>query len=798
MTTNRKLIYWATLIRGTAYFYSYANKSENFQKEAGLAITQFMEVHKEYFESLPEEFAKCNEHLSTENYHLIDRCYNLVCNDIVNDNNITQQPTLIPVTETIKLSAEKIRKKGGWHGFQATPLNMTNLSFPEKNPQIQSYKSLWINFIEELRLIKANTFEAFCETYLSLLEKYTSHIPFLKGSFCDISLYDTIKMAGAFSSCINDTNNCEAPFLLIGADFSGIQNYIYQVISKYAGINLKGRSYYLRLLSDAVVRYLLKCMELPSANIIYNSGGGFYLLAPNTSTTCERYNSAVKEIEEHLYRTHGMSLFIAIDTVAVSEKRLLHQDTEKTIQDSWKELFEKRDHKKRARFAHQIAANYDAFFIPQGRGNETRDMITGEIIPDEEITFHPDKWDKELLNNLKELFGKEPALRQITGEQIQLGRRLKETDIVVIADKAIIPEDFYITPIGLGFYYYFWKKSDLIKYAPILNGYKDHISIITYNGDSTGDIIFLNKEFTNTQNSFGFKFYGGKMTKGKTFEEFCYAHNKENNDAFKRLGILRMDVDNLGSIFQSGIIRERANMARYSALSRSFDYFFSGYLNTLQKEFKETSYILYSGGDDLFIIGDWNSMIAMARRIHEEFKKYTCGNPAFSISGGIAILPVKYPVMKGAEESGEEETNAKEHICSTFSKNSISFMGYALNWDLEFPLLEELKSKLVSLDSRNILPSSFRSKILIHLASANITNHKINNVKTYWMLTYDLTRMKERINEPKVKLMIDICIREICSNAKSLNGQSLTTSYHPLELWGLACRWAELEIRSNK
>lgn len=46
--------------------------------------------------------------------------------------------------------------------------------------------------------------------------------------------------------------------MLIGADLSGIQSYIYQVVSKYAGKNLKGRSFYLRILSDSIVRFLLK------------------------------------------------------------------------------------------------------------------------------------------------------------------------------------------------------------------------------------------------------------------------------------------------------------------------------------------------------------------------------------------------------------------------------------------------------------------------------------------------------------------------------------------------------------
>ena len=85
-------------------------------------------------------------------------------------------------------------------------------------------------------------------------------------------------------------------------------------------------------------------------------------------------------------------------------------------------------------------------------------------------------------------------------------------------------------------------------------------------------------------NIYGLEFYGGNEIGEKempTFEDMCNKHIAK--DAFKRLGVLRMDVDNLGQIFQQGILPERATLSRYAALSRSFDYFFSGY--NLEREF---------------------------------------------------------------------------------------------------------------------------------------------------------------------------------------------------------------------
>jgi CRISPR-associated protein Csm1 len=56
-------------------------------------------------------------------------------------------------------------------------------------------------------------------------------------------------------------------------------------------------------------------------------------------------------------------------------------------------------------------------------------------------------------------------------------------------------------------------------------------------------------------------------------------------------------------------------------VSRSFDYFFSGYLNTIQQEIApDTSFIVYSGGDDLFNVASWEDAIELAKKIRSDFK----------------------------------------------------------------------------------------------------------------------------------------------------------------------------------
>jgi CRISPR-associated protein Csm1 len=365
--------------------------------------------------------------------------------------------------------------------------------------------------------------------------------------------------------------------------------------------------------------------------------------------------------------------------------------------------------------------------------------------------------------------------------------------IISTEQLSYLQDIFYVQPAELGYYYYFLNtKTDAERLKSV-----DNCTIVRFNNPNFNQLIKGNN------NTYELQFYGGNEWNGNSFE--AMVNPKGENSDFKRLGVLRMDVDNLGTIFQNGILPERSTLSRFAALSRSFDYYFSGYLNTIWKETDiDTSFIIYSGGDDLFIVGSWDTAIALAKKIREDFREFTCKNSAFSISGGVAIVPSKFPIMKGADKSDNEEKNAKGHSANGKSKNSISFMDFPLNWDEEFPAVENLKGEFVRLIKDEKEPSSLLSKIMAHATNAKIEKNKITQrreitiIKTFWMLTYDLSRFRDRTKNVDTKQLLNNCVKEICGNKSLLNGNPLKTDYHPLELWAFAARWAELEIRSKK
>lgn len=670
------------------------------------------------------------------------------------------------------------------------------------------YEKLWLEFIKEFKFLQQENYRAFSETLLYLLYKYTCTIPSSTINFPDVSLFDHLKTTAAIAICLYDWEKSEKnlasindPFLMIGADFSGIQNYIYNIISKSAAKNLKGRSFYIKLLSDSIVTLILQELDLFEANVIYNAGGGFFILAPNTPFVSGKLPELRQKIEDKIFETHGTSIYVAIDSIFMSKETLMGKAGFPALGDCWTTLFEKRDTLKKQRYKNRIIKDYELFFEPGEHGGITRrDAITGEEIQANAKNIYTIDGNRADANN-----SDSEVVQELTYKQISLGRKLKQAEIWVISNRPLNywPEKESINPGNLGIYYYFLSEKELNAKAEKLKSSADWVKIITINANGNGECDFLNPAIQGNNNVYGFDFFGGndypidENGDPKFFDELA------GEDGFRRLGILRMDVDNLGNIFQNGIKSQQSTFSRYAALSRNLDWFFKGYINSIwYNEFKDTTYIVYSGGDDLFIVGHWNACIAFAERIMKTFKLFTCENENLSISGGMAIVPPKYPIKKAAQESAEAEKSAKnyqEEINGVIKneKNAICFLGYPMGWEIEYPVIKSLKTELVRLLVTEKLPKSFISKLNSHFSQAEKQNDGKLKIppRMYWMMAYDFGRMISRTKDVAAINLIEQCKMDIVSNR--INGNSFE-NYHALQIWHIAARWAELEYRSLK
>jgi CRISPR-associated protein Csm1 len=682
-------------------------------------------------------------------------------------------------------------------------------------PDAAEYKPLWEAFTNEFKHIAHDNPQNFAETTLSLLHTYTTTIPATTTDLPDVSLYDHSRTVAALAVCLYDwlqekdfdknalNQSSQEPFLLLGGQISGIQNFIYNIIGRYAAKNLKGRSFYLELLCDDVISYILSELQLFSGNIIYNSGGNFYFLVPNTQSVQDKLKEIEFAIQAQLFHKHKTELAMVLATQPVSLKDL--QD--KNIAAPWSKLFDAINAKKAQKHRLVLQENFDKLFTPQGGSKESTqtDAITGDEIVGKVEHLDDDK-------NL--------PVGEYTYEQIALGYHLK--DAVALAEvsayepyfEKYAKEQKFINrcdPLReIGSAYYLIDEEGIKKISQKFDNREGILKRII--GLNRFDISLARfEQIRKHQPAWSFKLYGGndfpvvtvsyegkEEKEPKTFSEMAgmAEEGRQYKDfqelKFKRLGVLRMDVDNLGKIFSKGFEGEET-LARFASLSRQMDLFFKGYLNIIREsddKFRDNLLILYAGGDDLFAVGHWADVIRFAREVRESFRRFTNRND-LTISGGVAILPAKFPIGKAALIAGEAEDKAKDFKDKdgNKNKNAICIFNEAISWDGEFTKVEELKDQMVRLRESESLSASFLQQLMRFQMVKNRENTDLSYV---WNAAYAIGRYKERAkNQSETLEFLDKVQIHLFA------GDTHTSRDRYFDLYAIAARWAELELRSN-
>jgi CRISPR-associated protein Csm1 len=692
-----------------------------------------------------------------------------------------------------------------------TEIELSKNFFPkykfERSGQ-KEYADLWKKFADELSKIPKKDIRQLSDSILYLLEKYTVTIPSSTKHLPDVSLYEHSRSTAAYALCLydflsdaknkgrfpKDIKADEEPFLLIGGDLSGIQAYIYDIVGKGAAKNLKGRSFYLQLIVEVIVQYLLDELNLYRSNIVYSSGGGFYILAPNTDEVAKKLPNLINTLTEKIRNRHGTKLYLAIDSEPI-KKSVIFDGKLNTL---WTELTKKLSEKKLNRFADYIASDegYEFFFKPSDEGGrQQRDAVTGEEFEVGERKY-PFSLDEE----------NDEKVKKNTFEQIRLGKILRDKISFVVIAKSEIPywendhrfygisTHKYFRPLDIGKFYYFLSENEIQGLKQRLTGSVDDATILKVNDTQLGDFIL-----TGNRNVNGFTFYGGNDLPRTQDDEALYFDEMAGDESvsFKRLGILRMDVDRLGKIFKDGFKENRRTFSRYSSLSRSLDFFFKGYLNTIWQEdkfLKENTFILYAGGDDLFIVGKWDASLAFAQKIQSAFEEWTCQNPVMGISGGMALVGGRFPIAKAATQSDEEEKLAKGHVFSKKEKNALSFLQMPLAFGKELAMVEDLKKELVKyIQDESGIPKGFLGKISALHSMKTEQEKKGQNPSWRWISAYDIGRAIQRTKSNEAKQFFEKVKINLFTN-KKMEGSD---KYEYIDLLHFAARWAELEMRSK-
>lgn len=699
--------------------------------------------------------------------------------------------------------------------YTALPLEPLALNrealFPQANSSVDQagFSKLWKEFVATFEGWCPRSPDALCEGLLLRLWVYTHAIPSSTIDLPNVSLYDHLKITGAFSASIVHflmeekkwdgisswtISDKDEPLLLVGADLSGIQSFIYDVGSKQASKNLKGRSFYLQQLMQSVAKQFLREIELQSGHVLYASGGKFYLLAPNTESVRTRIVSFQNDLAQKLFEVHAASLYIGLDSVVLSHADLIgsrgrQEDARSSIlTEKWRELGERLGDQKQRRFASLLSNKFEKFFQPIGQGGESpSDSITGEELGEKDVIIKDDNEDSK------------GVYSRATNDLIVLGRELRRYSYLGFGVKG----DYNLAGSSRLSFLSDGKTGSSLTWQTVLNNPSEAVRVSTASAIPTS-----------------LSFYGGNDfpadPKGdpKTFEDLG------GEGSLKRLGILRMDVDNLGLLFERGL-RGRKTLSTLATLSRSLDTFFQGYLNTLwstqegsytKAKFRDHTFIVYSGGDDLFIVGRWDVVLDFAETIQTELRAYAGGNPHITLSAGMAIVPPKYPIARAAQLAAAAEKAAKKHEHAKVQKASICLSGMELGfvsrselgsenqlmplaWDKEWLLVRAIASEMLDLLKQKTLPRSFLS----HLKGFYVKSKQDQAFSWQWQLAYSWARMAEGDSEEKRRIRVYLKTQQsrILAGKNSGVVELQSSVYNYFDVYQYAARLTELLLRTH-
>ena len=526
---------------------------------------------------------------------------------------------------------------------------------------------------------------------LQIIEEGFSYLPSStnRAEVCDISLYVHSKITSAVASCmklyfdeqqIQDYKKyCfnsgskifrnEKIYLLVSGDISGIQDFIYTIPSKGALKTLRGRSLYIDLLLEEFIDEYLEQIGLSRANVLYSGGGHFYILAPNIEDTKKAIDKLQAKMNRWLMENIGINLYLAIGMAECSANNLMKSEAQGNL-----------------------------FAIVN---KKLKDDKTIRYSKDEDFLEHIFNVEKEkdtakkecnICHNLVDKLWKYNSDEEIACEfclnLYKLGQDILTQDLVFVISEEKIDGGIKI----------FGKDKDLYMYAV-------NIADIDM---FKGKILRIYSKNNLLENDLAIRLYladysaKNENDEVMTFDDLAKSSCKIDK-GIKRLGVLRLDVDDLGIAFSSGFVSDKdkiednlryATLSRYADLSKDISMFFKVAINKICAgdltgcvDFEEKAFnifgiakapkrkvnIIYAGGDDLFLVGAWDEVLEVAIDINRAFKQFTNGK--LTLSAGMAMFSPTYPISKMAEIAGllvQMSKNRKD-------KNSIALFGMETN-----------------------------------------------------------------------------------------------------------------------
>jgi CRISPR-associated protein Csm1 len=594
-----------------------------------------------------------------------------------------------------------------------------------------------------------------------------------------VSLYEEFRALAALVYASGCSEQPADQFLLVGGDIPGIQKTIYTITSKGAAKGLRGRSFFIQLLGDAVVRRLLAELGLPEANVIYTAGGNFMLLAPAGVGT--KIDGVGVAINQKLLKAFESDLALCL---AYQELDADQVGDAAFATKASRELKNQIGRQKRRRFADIAQDNWQAVFAPDGEGGVRFCAVCQH------------EWKKgERGKNLEDGGWVCP---QCAGFEELAQDIARDRPLMLVGDQR--PEG-----PAKGWQDLLWE---------VTGQWYDFLPDLKRTLPPGARVYRLNEPDFLDGPALGFRLIANTTPKNadgqvRTFEDLA-----EGAEGLKRVGVLRMDVDDLGRVLTQWL--PERTMTSTSALSHALDRFFTGWLDAICQEVmaqppmkgagqgrSELLYVIYAGGDDLFVVGAWDLMPLLADQIQQYFAAYVGGNPHLHISAGITLEDRKFPLYQAADRAGDALDHGAKEMPERpvdgqkVKKSAVTFLGKTVGWE-KVPFVKDLTEQLIDLTEKQGVPRSLLGTMrAIHdryyedvrrARERGLEGNKVYYGPWMWRKVYQLSRIGQRYEREAAQ--------QVAEQIKDLETRVLTRENMPFV--GLATRWAEYLTRGGR
>jgi CRISPR-associated protein Csm1 len=663
-----------------------------------------------------------------------------------------------------------------------------------------AYGQLRDGLTRELEALPTTDLDALLETLYFLFQRYAWAVPASAATDQrDLSLFDRARTTCAIACAlareelsaadlaaleVGEPAAWHAPRLsLLGGDITGIQAFLYTITARGAARGLRGRSFYLQLVGEVVARWLLGQLQLPLTSLLYVGGGRFYLLTQHLSQSL--LQSLRQQLDRVLLRCHQGDLYVALGAVSLSLA-----DLQTGVGARWGALGEAINVQKRRKFAALPPEElHAAVFAPQGQGG-------------------PDSGCAVCRREGRYVSPADEARKcTLCASLEELGAQLRDARLLYLREVApqLPPSqatDYATTLRALGWELHVLDDpSALRRPAPVAG----RGTLLTL-----GSTVFLTADTLAAQRreprlGLGFALLANVTPRAPDGHIAEFGTLARASTGVARLGILRMDVDDLGALFAEAL-GPRASLARLASLSFLLRLYFEGWVPELARRHNAATcgaggadhvYAIYSGGDDLFLVGSWDRLPTLAAEIRRDLGRFAAGCPAVHVSAGIALVDEGFPLYQAAEHAGAalDRAKARQDTTGRVVKDAIDFLGQTLSW-AEFEAVAQLQGELVARISADAVPRGLlhtlaRFAALERSAAPSAAKRlrrpgpQVVYGRWLWLAAYNLTRLGERARGGDTRRWLEALRDSLVQPGR-------------LQQAGLAARWAELLLRRER